>query len=284
MIHVGIHTDNWRPLSVGFEAACEKIAATGLKHIEFCSIHGQNFISALGYDPGVSLQSNPRAIRRFLDKLGLVVSQIDGSYPMMGPNGSAYGVQYVTQTIRFAAELGCPMVDTVDGAFETPGMTRKEVFRVTCDNYRQCLAWAEDYKIIINVEPHGPYTNDIQFMQDLFHNLESEYLRCNLDTGNTFIAGHNPLDYLKALRKYVVHCHIKDVSPALAAAARGEETGIGSSEVPVGGGVNAENIRACLQYLRQTSWDGVVSLECSGTDENTRKSVEWIRGVIEMLH
>ena len=65
MIHIGIHTDNYRPLSVGFEAACEKIAATGLKHIEFAVIHGQNFIAALGYDPGVSLQSNPRAIRRF---------------------------------------------------------------------------------------------------------------------------------------------------------------------------------------------------------------------------
>ena len=201
---MGLHTDNWRPLSVGFEAACEKIAATGLKHIEFAAIHGQNFIAALGYDPGVSLQSNPRAIRRFLDKLGLQVSQIDGSYPMMGPNGSAFGVQYVTQSIRFAAELGCPMVDTVDGAFETPGMTRKEVFRVTCDNYRQCLSWAEDYKVIINVEPHGPYTNDIDFMQRLFKHFDSEYLRCNFDTGNTFIAGHNPLDYLKALRKYVM--------------------------------------------------------------------------------
>ena len=116
MIHIGLHTDNWRPLSVGFEAACEKIAATGLKHIEFAAIHGQNFIQALGYDPGVSLQSNPRAVRRFLDKLKLRVSQIDGAYPMMGPNGSAYGVQYVTQSIRFAGELGCPMVDTVDGA------------------------------------------------------------------------------------------------------------------------------------------------------------------------
>jgi hypothetical protein len=68
MIHLGLHTDNWRPLSVGFEGACEKVAATGLKHLEFCAIHGQNFIAALGYDPGVSLQSNPRAIRRFLDK------------------------------------------------------------------------------------------------------------------------------------------------------------------------------------------------------------------------
>jgi len=283
MIHLGLHTDNWRPLSVGFEGACQKIAATGLKHIEFAAIDGQNFISALGYDPGVSLESNPRAIRRFLEKLGLQVSQIDGAYPMMGPNGSAYGVRYVTQSIRFASELGCPMVDTVDGAFETPGMNRKEVFRVTCDNYRQCLAWAEDYQVVINVEPHGPYTNDIEFMQNLFKHFESEYLRCNFDTGNSFIAGHDPLDYLKALRKYIVHCHIKDVSPALAAAVRGEETGIGSSEVPVGGGVNAGNIRKCMEYLDQTGWDGVVSIECSGTDENTRKSVAWMREVVGSL-
>ena len=32
MIQIGIHTDNWRPLSVGFEGACEKIAAAGIKH------------------------------------------------------------------------------------------------------------------------------------------------------------------------------------------------------------------------------------------------------------
>jgi sugar phosphate isomerase/epimerase len=281
MIHLGLHTDNWRPLSVSFEAAIDKIAATGLKHIEFAAIHGQNFIQALGYDPGVSLQANPRALLKLLDKKGLQVSQIDGSYPMMGPNGSAFGVQYVQQSIRFAAELGCPMVDTVDGAFETPGMNRKEVFRVTCDNYKQCLSWAEDYKVIINVEPHGPYTNDIDFMQRLFQNFESEYLRLNFDTGNTFIAGHDPLEYLKALRKYLTHCHIKDVSADLAAAARGEETGIGSSVVPVGGGVNAENIKRCIQYLQQTKWDGVVSIECHGSDENTDASVKFMKELVK---
>jgi sugar phosphate isomerase/epimerase len=281
MIHLGLHADNWRPLSLSFEAACQKIAAAGLKHIEFCAIHGQNFIAALGYDPGVSLESNPRVIRRFLNKLGLDVSQIDGSYPMMGPAGSAFGVQYVTQTIRFAAELGCSMVDTVDGAFETPGMTRKEVFKVTCDNYRQCLSWAEDYKVVINVEPHGPYTNDIDFMQRLFKHFESEWLQMNFDTGNTFIAGHDPLEYLKALRPYCSHCHIKDVSAELAAAARGEETGIGSSVVPVGGGVNAENIKRCLEYLHKTKWDGTVSIECHGSDENTQASVKWMREVVK---
>jgi sugar phosphate isomerase/epimerase len=281
MIELGLHTDNWRPLSLSFEAAVEKIAATGLKHVEFAVIHGQNFIQALGYDPGVSLQANPRALRRYLEQKGLQVSQIDGSYPMMGPNGSAFGVQYVQQSIRFAADLGCPMVDTVDGAFETPGMSLKEVFRVTCDNYRQCLPWAEDYGVIINVEPHGPYTNNIDFMQRLFRHFDSEYLRLNFDTGNSFIAGHDPLAYVKALRPYLTHCHIKDVSAELAAAARGEETGIGSSIVPVGGGVNAGNIQRCIEYLEETKWSGVVSIECHGSDENTKASVAFMRELVK---
>ena len=168
MIQIGIHTDNWRPLSQSFETACGKIAALGVRHIEFAVIHGQNFIQALGYDPAISLQANPRALRKYLDGLNLEASQIDGSYPMMGPNGSAFGVQYVQQTIRFAAEIGCPMVDTVDGASETPGMSFEEVFRVTCDNYRQCLSWAEDYGVVINVETHGPYTSNVDFMTRLF--------------------------------------------------------------------------------------------------------------------
>ena len=200
---------------------------------------------------------------------------------MMGPDGSAFGVQYVQQSIRFAAEIGCPMVDTVDGAFEIEGFTREEVFRITCDNYRQCLPWAEDYGVIINVEPHGPYTTDGDFMERLFDHFDSEYLRFNFDTGNTFIAGLDPLEYLKTFRKYLTHAHIKDVSAGLAAAVRGEETGIASSEVPIGGGVNAENIKKCIEYLKETDCDGVVSIECYGSDENIAQSVDFLRGLLQ---
>ncbi|HNR31227.1 MAG TPA: sugar phosphate isomerase/epimerase family protein [Candidatus Hydrogenedentes bacterium] len=279
MIELGMHTDNWRPLSGGFRQAAETAVKYGLRHLEFAAIHGQYFIQAMGYEPGISLQSNPRALKRYCDQMGLQISQIDGSYPFMGPDGSAFGVQYVQQSIRFAAELDCPMVDTVDGGTEIEGFTRDEVFRITCDNYRQVLPWAEDYEVVINVEPHGPYTNDIEFMLELFKHFDSEWLRCNFDTGNTFIAGHDPLEYLKALRPYVSHCHIKDVSEGLAAAVRGDETGIACSEVPIGGGVNAENIKRCLAYLNETGWNGVVSLECYGADENIRKSVEFLRAL-----
>src|SRR4030042_971146 len=209
MIELGLHTDNWRPLSGSFQTAAESSVANGLEHIEFAVIHGQNFIQAMGYDPGISLQSNARALRRYCDEKGLKISQIDGSYPLMGPDGSAFGVQYVQQSIRFAAELGGPMVDTVDGAFEIEGFSKEDVFRITCDNYRQVLPWAEDYDVIINVEPHGPYTTDGDFMERLYAYFESEYLRFNMDTGNSFIAGLDPLEDLRRFRKHLTPAPIQ---------------------------------------------------------------------------
>ena len=78
----------------------------------------------------------------------------------------------------------------------------------------------------------------------------------------------------------MTHAHIKDVSEGLAAACRGEETGIATSEVPVGGGVNAANIRKCIDYMKETGFDGAVSIECHGTDENIAKSVAFMREIL----
>jgi sugar phosphate isomerase/epimerase len=280
MIELGMHTDNWRTLSGNFKAAVDSAVKYGLSHIEFGVIHGQYFVNGLGYDPAVSLQSNPRALRRYLDQKGLRVSQIDGAFPLMGPDGSTFGVQYIQQSIRFAAEVGCPIVDTTDGAFRTEGYSDDGVFRITCENYKQCLAWAEDYNVILNIETHGPYTTNGDFLERLFTHFESEHLRFNFDTGNTFISGQDPLEYLKRFRKYLSHAHIKDVSPGLAAAVRGEETGIACSEVPIGGGVNAENIKKCIGFLRETQWNGVLSIECYGADENIRQSVQFLRDAL----
>ena len=77
------------------------------------------------------------------------------------------------------------------------GITDDEVFRITCDNYRQCLSWAEDYGVGINIETHGPYTTNGDFLERLFRHFDSPYLRLNFDTGNTFISGNDPLEYLK---------------------------------------------------------------------------------------
>ena len=134
--------------------------------------------------------------------------------------------------------------------------------------------------MIINVEPHGPYTTDVEFMRRLFETFDSEFLRLNMDTGNTFIAGLDPVQYMRDLLPYLSHMHIKDVSESLAAALRGEDTGIACSEVPIGGGVNAENIKNCIALLQETGWSGAVSIECNGADENIRDSVEFLRSLL----
>ncbi len=59
MIELGMHTDNWRALSGSFTAAVDSAVKHGLSHVEFGVIHGQYFINGLGYEPSVSLQSNP---------------------------------------------------------------------------------------------------------------------------------------------------------------------------------------------------------------------------------
>lgn len=279
MISLGMHADNWRASSGSFETACNTAQKYELEHVEFGIIDGQYFIQAMGYEPSVSLKQNPISIRRFCEERGLRISQIDASYPMMSIAGTTYAIPYVQQSIRFAKELGCPKVDTTDSGNVVSDLSKEEVFKITVQNYKECLKWAEDYKIIINVETHGPYTNDAEFMERLFKYFESEYLRFNLDTGNTFISGLEPLEYLKTFRKYLSHCHIKDISEGLAKAARGEETGVASSEVAIGEGVNAENIKKCINYLKETNWDGDISIECYGSDDKIQKSVEFLRSL-----
>ena len=280
MIKLGMHTDNLRALSGSFEAGVELGAKNKLEHIEFGVIYGIYFVQALGYEPSVNLWDNPIQIRKLVESKGMPVSQIDSASPMMGNMGTMRGVLYTQQAIRFASDLGAKKVDTTDSAIVEDGMTKDEAFKIAVKNYTELLKWAEDYKIIVNVETHGALTNDVEFMVKLFSHFESEYLGFCLDTGNTYISGQVPLEVLKPLRKYLTHCHLKDVTAELAAAVRGEETGIAMSEAYVGGGVNADNIKKVIEYLNETKWDGDVSVETTGTDENMQKSVEWLRNII----
>ena len=280
MIELGMHTDNWRTLSGSFEMGVESAVKHKLPYIEFGLIDGQYFVHGLGYDPSVSLKSNPRALRRYLDKMGVRVSQIDAAYPMMGPDGSTFGVQYVQQAIRFAHEIGCPYVDTTDGATKPKGYTDKEILAITKENYRQVLSWAEDYDVTINIEPHGPYTTNPETLSTILGYFETERLGVNFDTGNSFIAGRDPLEFLKTFRKRLSHVHVKDVGAELAAAARGEETGIATSMVSVGEGVNADNIRKCVEFLKETEFSGVLSIECVGLDDHIERSIAFLNGIL----
>jgi sugar phosphate isomerase/epimerase len=272
-----MHVDNWRHFDVSYEVPCQFAKDHGLDYVEFGTVDGDYFIQALGYNPHIPLHSDPLKLKSYLDTMGLKVSQLDAAYPMSSPEGQFRGLGYTIRSIQFAKALGCPCVDTTDGGRKPEGYTDEEVMALIKQYYRVVLEWAQRYDIIINVEPHGPYTTNPDTMEQILSLHDSPYLRMNFDTGNTFIAGQDPVKFLKRFRDKVSHLHIKDVSKELAEAVRGGLTGIASSVVAIGEGVNADNIAGCIELLKETEFDGVLSIECEAAPGNVEKSLEWLR-------
>ncbi|MHC4325421.1 MAG: sugar phosphate isomerase/epimerase family protein, partial [Planctomycetota bacterium] len=216
MLKLGMHVDNWRHFDVSYELPCQFAKDHDIEYVEFGTIDGDYFIQALGYNPHIPLHSDPLKLKGYLDSLGLKVSELDAAYPMSSPEGQYRGIGYTIRTIQFAKAIGCPCVDTTDGGRKPEGYSDEEVMALMKQYYRVVLDWAQRYDIIINVEPHGPYTTDPDTMEQILGFYDSPYLRMNFDTGNTFIAGQDPVKFIRRFRGKVSHCHIKDVSEELA--------------------------------------------------------------------
>jgi sugar phosphate isomerase/epimerase len=115
-------------------------------------------------------------------------------------------------------------------------------------------------------------------MAEMLDFVDSPYLRMNLDTGNTFIAGQDPVAFAEQFKDRIGHIHIKDVSQSLADAARGDMTGIAVSHCAIGDGVNADNIRRIIELMVDHGYRGVLSMECEGQGgPMIERSLAWLR-------
>jgi len=282
---IGFHTDAFNSAYFSFEACLEWAQKNGLHYIECGLIDGVSWIHGLGYQPHVALYEDPILLRRKMEKYGLRFSQVDAAYPLSGKDGPLRGVPYVMKSIQWANLVGCPCVDTTDGMKKPEGLSDNEAMELMKRSYEQILEVAEAHKITVNIEPHGYFTTKPEMMERMLGFCESKYLRMNMDTGNTFIAGQDPVAFLKRFIERVSHVHIKDVSESLAAAVRGQKTGIAVSHCALGDGVNAENIRRCLEMLRDHGFDGVLSIECEGEGgPMIEKSLQWLRSTLKELN
>jgi inosose dehydratase len=216
-----------------------------------------------------------------MEDLGISFSQVDAAFPLSIPEGATLGVEYVLHTIRWAKLAGCTRVDTTDARGRPEGLTDREAMDYMRKIYIQILRVAEPYGVTVNIEPHGYYTTKPEFMAEMLAFADSPYLSMNFDTGNTFIAGQDPVSFAEQFRSRINHVHIKDVSPSLAAMSRGDLTGIAVSHCAVGDGVNADNIRRCLDLLVRTGYGGVLSIECEGQGgPMIERSLAWVRNTL----
>ncbi|MBU6400786.1 MAG: sugar phosphate isomerase/epimerase [Verrucomicrobia bacterium] len=281
---IGFHTDAFNSAYWSFDRCLDWAQQNGLHYVECGLIDGVSWMHGLGYQPHVALYEDPVLLRRKLDKYEVQFSQVDAAFPLSGEDGPLRGVPYVMKAIAWAAQVGCPCVDTTDGLHRPDGLSDAEAMTLMKRSYQQIMRVAEAHRVIVNIEPHGYFTTNPAAMEQMLGFRDCPFLRMNMDTGNTFIAGRDPVGFLRRFRARVSHVHIKDVSPSLAAVSRGAQTGIAVSHCALGEGVNAKNIRKCLALLRDHGYEGVLSIECEGQGGPLiEKSLAWLRGTLDEL-
>jgi len=281
---IGFHTDAFNSAYFSFEKCLQWAQKNGVHCIECGLIDGVSWIHGLGYQPHVALYEDPLLLRRKMDSYDVRFSQVDAAYPLSGKDGPIRGVPYVMKSIQWAHMIGCPYVDTTDGMHQPEGLTDAEAMELMKRSYGQILEVAEVHGIVVNIEPHGYFTTKPDMMARMLDFVNSKYLRMNMDTGNTFIAGQDPVAFLKRFIDRASHVHVKDVSPSLAASMRGQQTGIAVSQCAIGDGVNADNIRKCLELLRDHGYKGTLSMECEGqSGPMIEKSLAWLRQTLADL-
>ena len=283
-MRIGFHTDAFNTSFRSFDACLEWAQKNDVHNIECGLIDGVSWIHGLGYQPHVALYEDPELLRRKMESFGVRFSQVDAAFPLSGKDGPIRGVPYVMKAIQWAKLIGCSRVDTTDGLHAPEGLQDKEAMTMMKRSYEQILRVAEAHQIIVNIEPHGYFTTNPDRMAEMQAFSDSRWLRMNLDTGNTYIAGQDPVAFLQRFLQRVSHVHVKDVSESLAKALRGGMTGIAVSHCSLGEGVNAANIRQCLTILRDAGYDGVLSMECEGAGgPMIEKSLAWLRGTLKEL-
>ena len=281
---IGFHTDAFNSAYFSFEKCLAWAQKNKVRWIECGLIDGVSWIHGLGYQPHVALYEDPALLAKKMAGYGVRFSQVDAAFPLSGQEGPVRGVAYVQKAIAWAKLIGCPCVDTTDGLHAPEGLADPAAMDLMKFCYGEIIRVAEAHQVTVNVEPHGYFTTKPDRMAQMLAFADSPQLGMNMDTGNTFIAGQDPVAFLKRFIDRVKHVHIKDVSESLAAAVRGKDTGIAVSHCALGDGVNADNIRGCLEVLRDHGYGGVLSMECEGQGgPMIEKSLAWMRKTLADL-
>ncbi len=281
---IGFHTDAFNSAAFSFERALAWAQQNDVHYIEPGLIDGVSWIHGLGYFPHVALYEDPALLRRKMEGYGVQFSQIDAAFPLSGKDGPMHGVPYVLKSIPWAHHAGCSHVTTTDGMAKPDGLTDEQAMDMMKRSYEQIIEVAAAHDVTVTIEVHGYFTTNPERVEQMLAFVDSPYLRMNFDTGNSFIAGQDPVTFCERFIDKIAHVHVKDVSAPMAEAMRGKDTGIAISHCAIGEGVNAQNIKTCLTMLHEHGFDGVLSMECEGQGGPLiERSLTWLRSTLAEL-
>jgi sugar phosphate isomerase/epimerase len=271
-IHLGINLEFVRHEDKNFEWGVAKAAELGYDYVEPMVHWGRELLSEAGYFHSVSMLDDPLRVKRACEKAGVKISGLSAHCPLCKPEIST---EYLKQAVRFAAECGAPVVNTDEGP--KPAWTTEDEDHVLMRYVlKEAAAVAEPRGIVIGIEPHQQYSKTPAGLDRIHALVKSPAIGINFDTGNSYLAGEDPIAWLKRVSGRLVHLHAKDISVKQSDAERGKVTG-----TPVGCacGDGVVDWGAVIDICRGLDRDIVFSVEC-GTVEQAAKSIEHLRKLL----
>ena len=269
---IGVNMEFIRHADKPFEWGVEKAAELGYGYIEPWVHWGRELMSEAGYYESVSMLDDPYRVKRACEKAGVKLSGLSSHTPLCKPDISG---NYLKQAIRFAAECGAPVVNTDEGP--KPAWSTEEEDHVLMKYVlTEAAAFAEARGVMIGLEPHQQYSKSPDGLDKIYGLVDSPAIGINFDTGNAYLAGQDPMVWLKRVKDRLVHIHAKDISIQQSEDERGKVTGTPAGCACGDGVVDWKKV---VEVCKGAPRDIVLSVEC-GTVEQAEKSMGYLKGLV----
>ncbi|WP_127534005.1 sugar phosphate isomerase/epimerase family protein [Paenibacillus kobensis] len=281
---IGVSTYSfWQAMQKGemdVVQAIGQIAAMGGEHAE---------IVPLGFD----LTANPELIGAIRDKaaeVGIVLSNYAISANFAGLSDDAYEseIERVQREVDIAAALGVSLMrhDVAHSEDRSIGRFLSDLPRLA-EACRRIADYAAPLGITTSVENHGYYVQASDRVQALVGAVDRANFRTTLDIGNFVCVDEDPVSAVRNNISIASMVHVKDFYRRPAANDPGEGWFRSSGGSYLRGAIVGQgdlDIRSALRIVRQSGYDGYLSIEFEGMEpceQGTRIGLDNVRRLWE---
>lgn len=262
-MQAGINLEFARTEGFDFEEGLRKAREAGYEYTEayayspiFIAVNSHlSVVTTTDYHHMNTDEADPARINALLAELGLRFSTLDVHSCLLLPQ---VGVPYLCKAIDLAAEVGSPIVMSDEGPLDEGWLSLDDAFDIFCISLEALIAHARPKGVKIAVEQHNALTTRAEFLEKLLDRFSPDDLGINFDSGNSFLAGNDPVEMLRPIADRVIHVHAKQI-PESQVHLRGHVTGI---RVGVGIGEGVIDFDGIISVLADAGYEGVVSMEC----------------------
>ncbi len=258
----------------------DQIRELGIKYADLTdNTDGACLGNEYGFTAVASLDANPFDLKRMFDARGITMTSVCAHANLLDPAAPwRYGTSQIIKAVKIAGALGVKHVITSEGDPKTAfghKLNDTEAIFAIAEKLHAPLEVAADYGVKILMEPHGRISDSIALMERVFDKCNSAALGANLDTGNLWLGGGDPLEFIEKFGEKIEHVHWKDLGEEYIPK-RGSVYGCGMSLIGLGDGVIG--IEQIYKKLVKSGFDGYSTLEIAG-EAAVLKSLKFLKNL-----